>query len=52
MLTDFSTSKFITHRFHVDDKQKGADIGYDMIIVRDIMTEILLGACFKTQVLT
>ena len=27
MLTEFSTSKLITHRFHVGDEQKGADIG-------------------------
>ena len=52
MLTEFSTSKLITHRFHFNDKQKGADIGYDMIISQDIMTKIGLGSCFKRQVLT
>ena len=47
MLTEFSTRKLITHHFHVDDEQKGADIGYNMIIGLDFMTKIGLGDFFK-----
>ena len=47
MLAEFSTKKLITHRFHVNDKQKCSDIGYDMIIGQDLMTKIGLGSCFK-----
>ena len=34
---DFSSSKIINHRFRVDNYKGESGIGYDMIIVRDLM---------------
>ena len=39
-LPEFSSSKIITHRFHIDDDRKHNNLGYDMIIGQDIMRKI------------
>ena len=45
-----SSSKIINNRFHVDNKKGESDIGYDMIIRRDLMVQLGLTADFKHQV--
>ena len=46
-----SGSKIINHRFHVDKYEGESGIGYDMIILRDMMVQLGLTADFKRQVL-
>ena len=47
----FSSSKIILHRFHVDNNEGESDIGYSIIIGRDLMVQLGLLADFKHQVL-
>ena len=50
-MSEFSGSKIINHRFHVDNNEGESDIGYDMIIYRDLMVQLGLTADFKRQLL-
>ena len=50
-LPEFSSSKRINHRFHVDNDEDEFDIGYDVIICLDLMVQLSLMADFKRQVL-
>ena len=43
----FSTSKIINQRFHVDNKEEDMNIGYNMIIGRDLMTKLGLITDYK-----
>ena len=38
-MPEFSGSKIINHRFHVDNDEGESGIGYDMIIGRDLMVQ-------------
>ena len=49
-MTEFSSSKIILHNFHVD-KKGDSDIGYDIIIVNDLIAKLDLFANFKHQLL-
>ena len=40
MMPKFSASKIINQRFHVDNEEEDMNIGYDMIIRRDLMTKL------------
>ena len=50
-MPEFSSSKIINHRFHVDNYKDDSGIGCYMIICRDLMVHIGLKADFKRQVL-
>ena len=50
-LPEFSSRKIILHHFHVDNNNFGSDIGYEMIIICDLMVYIGLMDYFKRQVL-
>ena len=50
-MPEFSSSKIISHRFHVDKTEVESGIGYYMIIVHDLMVQIGLSNDFKRQVL-
>ena len=50
-MPDFSSSKIINHHFHVDNDKWDSVIGYDMIIVRDLMVQLGPKDNFKHQVL-
>ena len=50
-IPEFSSSKIINHRFHVDKDEGESGIGYDMIIGHDLMVKLGLTANFKCQVL-
>ena len=50
-MPEFSGSKIINHHFHVDNNEGESGIGYDIIIVRDMMVQLGLTANFKHQVL-
>ena len=39
-MPEFSASKIINQRFHVDNEEEELNIGYDMIIGRDLMTKL------------
>ena len=47
----FSSSKIINNQFHVDNDKGESDIGYEMIIGRDLMVQLGLEDNFKRQVL-
>ena len=47
----FSIRKIILHWFHVDNNEGESDIGYDMIIGCDLMTNMGIMSDFKRQVL-
>ena len=49
-MLEFSGSKKINHRFHIDNDKGESGIGYDMIIVRELMVQLGLAANFKRQV--
>ena len=51
MHAEVSSIKIINHRFHVDNDKGESDIGYDIIIVRDLILQIGLTDKFKCQVL-
>ena len=50
-MPEFSISKIINHRFHVDNYKGESGVGYDMIIGRDLMVQLGLTANFKRQFL-
>ena len=50
-MPEFSSSKIINHRFHVDNNKGESGIGYDIIIGRGLMVQIDLKADFKRQIL-
>ena len=39
-MPDFSISKILFHRFHVDNNEGESGIGYDMIIGLNLMVQI------------
>ena len=39
-MPEFSSSKIRDHRFRVNNKKSESDIGYDMIIGRDLMVQV------------
>ena len=43
--------KIINHRFHIDNDEGESGIGYDMIIGRNLMVQLVLTADFTHQVL-
>ena len=47
----FSSSKIISHRFHVDKHDGESSIGYEIIIGRNLMVQLGLPYNFKCQVL-
>ena len=49
-MPEFSSSKIINHRLHVDNYKGELIIGYDMIIYREMMAQIDLTADLKRQV--
>ena len=49
-MLEFSISKIISHRLHVDNNKVELVIGYDMIIRRDLMVHLGLTVEFKRQV--
>ena len=50
-MPEYYRSKIINHRFHVDNYKGELGIGYDIIIGRDMMVQLVLVAYFKHQVL-
>ena len=50
-IPEFSSSKIINHRFHVNNNKGESGICYDMIIGRDLMVQLGLAAGFKRQFL-
>ena len=48
-IREFSISKIIDHRFHVNDKKGELVIGYDIIIVRDLMVKLGLTSNLNRQ---
>ena len=50
-IPEFSRSKIIQHRFHVKNDKGESGIGYDMIILCDLMIQLGLSSDFKCQVL-
>ena len=51
-MPEFLASKIINQRFHVDNEEEDMNIGYDMIIGRDLMTKLGLITDYKRKVLT
>ena len=39
-MPEFSSSKVIRHQFHVDQSTNEENLGYDVILGRDIMTKL------------
>ena len=50
-MTEFSSSKIISQRFHVDNNEDESGISYGMIIGCDLMEQIGLSADFNRQFL-
>ena len=50
-MPEFSSSKIIELRFHVNNNKVDLFIGYDRIICHDLMVHLVLMANFKPQVL-
>ena len=50
-MTEFSSSKIVNHRFHIDNNKGESGICYDIIMGRDLMVQLGLTANFKRQVL-
>ena len=50
-IPELSIIRIINHRFYVDNDKGESGIGYDMIIGRDLMVQIVLTTDFKRQVL-
>ena len=48
---ELSSRKIIEHRFHFNNDKVGSGIGYDIIIGRDLMVQLVLKDDFKNQVL-
>ena len=51
-MPEFSGSKIIKHKFQVDNEDTNANIGYDMIIGRDLQMKLGCITDFKRNVLT
>ena len=41
-MLEFSCSKIISHRFHVNKNEGESGIGYEMIVGRDLMVQLVL----------
>ena len=50
-MPEFSASKIINQRFHVDNEEEDMNIGYDMIIGRDLMVKLGLITDYERKVL-
>jgi hypothetical protein len=50
-MPEFSASKIITQQFHVDNEEEDMNIGYDMIIRRELMVKLGLITDYKRKVL-
>ena len=50
-MPEFSSSKIINRRFHVNNNKGESGIGYYMIIGRDLTVQLVLMANFKRQFL-
>ena len=50
-MPEFSASKIINQRFHVDNEEEDMNIGYNMIIGRDLMVKLGLITDYKRKVL-
>ena len=50
-MPESSIRKIINHRFHVDNNKSESGIGYDMIIGRDLMVQLVLTEDLKRQVI-
>ena len=50
-MLEFSSRKIITHSFHVYSTRGDEGIGYDMIIVRDLMVQLGLKYNFGRKIL-
>ena len=50
-MPELSIRKIISHRFHVDNDEVKSEIGYDMIIVCDLMVQLDLPDKFYCQVI-
>ena len=48
---EFSSSKIINHRFHINKYEGESGIGYDMVIGCNLMVKLGLTADFKRQFL-
>ena len=51
-MPEFSGSKVIKHKFQVDNEDINANIGYDMIIGRDLQVKLGCITDFKRNILT
>ena len=50
-IPDFSSIKIILHHFHVDKNKGKSGIGYDIIIFRDLMVQLVISDDFERQLL-
>ena len=50
-MMEFSGSKIINQRFHIDNDEGESGIGYDTIIGSELMVQLGLTSDFKCQVL-
>ena len=50
-MLDFSSSKIISHQFHVDHNEGESGISFEMIIGRDLMVQLGILAEFKHKIL-
>ena len=50
-MPEFSSSKIITHQFHIDNIWGDERIGYDMIVGHDLMVQLGLKDDFIHQIL-
>jgi hypothetical protein len=50
-ICDFSTQKRVQWTFHVDCTEKSSNLGYDMIIGRDLLSELGIDIMFSTGTL-
>ena len=41
-IPEFSIRKIILHRFHIDNNEGESGIGYDMIIISDLMEQLVI----------
>ena len=48
-MPEFLASKIINQRFHVDNEEEDMNIGYDMIIGRNLMTKLGLITDYKQR---
>jgi len=50
-MPEFSASKIINQRFHVDNEEEDMNVGYDMVIGQDLMVKLGLITNYKRKVL-